>query len=118
MIPYSIGDVCDRYSILLLKKERGGLPVDDELKVYKKELDKYPDIWVAVSMLYIVNGNIWSLESDIHLGKEDELGLEEVGRRAIRIREHNKERIGVKNRLNERYGEGFIEIKSKDHPSS
>lgn len=116
MIETTIAECADRYSILLLKKERTELDVDAELALYKEELDKYPTIWFSVAMLKIINGNIWSLEFDIRLGKENELGIEEVGRRAIKIREFNKERIDVKNHINKKYSQGFQEVK-RDHAS-
>jgi len=61
--------------------------------------------------LYDINGKIWDLESDIRKGKEGELGLEEVGRRAIMIRELNKKRISVKNQITEETNMGFKDVK-------
>ena len=55
----------------------------------------------AVDRLAIVNLKISLLEADIRQGKEAELGLEEVGRRALLIRDLNKERVALKNHLNE-----------------
>jgi len=116
MIAQTIAEIADRYSICLLKQERTDLNVDDELAYYKEELDQYPDVWLAVTMLKIINGNIWSLESDLRLGKEGELGLEEIGKRAIQIRDYNKERINIKNRINKKHKQGFQEMK-RDHAS-
>ena len=116
MIETTIAECADRYSILLLKKERTDLDVDAELDYYKKELDLYPDVWVAVAMLKIVNGCVWDLEASLRKGLEDDIELDEIGRRAIKIRDYNKERINIKNRINEKYGQGFQEIK-KDHAS-
>ena len=65
-----------------------------------------------VDRLCIVNARIWHLESDIRKGKEGELGLEEVGRRAIAIREHNAERTALKNELTRRLDpDGFLDTK-------
>ena len=61
--------------------------------------------------LYEVNGKIWDLEADIRKGKEGELGLEEVGRRAIEIRNLNKTRISIKNEITEVTGSGFKDVK-------
>ena len=61
--------------------------------------------------LYIVNGKIWDLETDIRLGKENKLGLEEVGRRALKIRDLNKERVELKNKIVRVVGFGFMEKK-------
>jgi hypothetical protein len=42
---------------------------------------------------------MWTLEADLRKGKEGELGLEEVGRRAIAIRDLNKQRVTLKNSI-------------------
>jgi hypothetical protein len=70
-----------------------------------------------IDKLISINGEIWDLESDIRKGKEGELGLEEVGRRAIRIREFNKIRVGYKNIIVETFGEGYKDVKM-NHASS
>lgn len=107
-----ISEIADRYSITLLKSERiEGVNLQDELNTYKQELDKYKDIQQYIDRLYIINGEIWDLESDIRKGKENLLGLEEVGRRAIIIRGKNKIRVGIKNEMVEKYEEGFKDIK-------
>ena len=51
------------------------------------------------------------MESDIRKGKEGELGLEEVGRRAILIRNLNRERVALKNKIIEETGIGFKDVK-------
>jgi len=56
-----------------------------------------------IEKLFIVSNRIWLLESDIRQGKEKELGLEEVGRRALAIRDLNKQRIAYKNAINESF---------------
>jgi len=113
-------DIADRLSILILKAERSCATPD-----LAQELAEYE---VAASMcnpgipeemlggLLEVNGKIWDLESDIRRGKEGELGLEEVGRRALAIRDLNAERIEIKNRISKVCG-GFSEIKS-NHASA
>jgi len=107
-----ISEIADRYSITLLKSERiEGVNLQDELNTYKQELDKYNNIQPFIDRLYTINGEIWDLESDIRKGKENILGLEEVGRRAILIRGKNKIRVGIKNEMVEKYEEGFKDIK-------
>jgi len=51
------------------------------------------------------------LESDIRGGKENLLGLEEVGRRAIMIRDLNKKRVALRNKIIEETGIGFKDVK-------
>lgn len=107
-----ISEIADRYSITLLKSERiEGVNLTDELNTYREELNKYDDIQSYLDRLYQINGEIWDLESDIRKGKENLLGLEEVGRRAIMIRGKNKIRVGIKNEMVEKYEEGFKDIK-------
>ena len=106
-----ISEIADRYSIALLKQERAAADNAAEINTLHKELIQYEDVMLFVSKLKEINGKIWDLESDIRKGKEGELGLEEVGRRAIQIREFNKIRVGYKNEMVQIYGEGFEDIK-------
>lgn len=109
----SIGDIIDRWSIAFLKKDRANIDTVQEQWDYLDYCQKYDQALVAdyFKKLLTVNGQIWTLESDIRKGKEQELGLEEVGRRALQIRDYNKERVRFKNELNERFNEGYQEIK-------
>jgi len=106
-----IGEISDRYSILMLKSERTDLDVKAELLAYKNAIKNYPQIDSFIEKLKSINGRIWDLESDIRKGKENELGLEEVGRRAIMIRDINGERVACKNEITIHYAEGYVETK-------
>lgn len=107
----SLGDIVDRYSIVKLKSERTDLNCSEELQALQSEIDAVGSLSEFVDLLYTVNGQIWDLESDIRRGKEGELGLEEVGRRAIAIRELNGQRVAIKNKVNTIFKSGFIETK-------
>ena len=110
-------EILDRMSIVKLKIERIGEPqLKDEYAQYEKALEDYAKVGIKMKKewldnLYKINAQIWDLESDIRKGKENELGLKEVGRRAILIRELNKKRIAVKNEIVEKTGIGFKDIK-------
>jgi len=108
-----VSEMADRLSIAVLKNERTPEDMTDEISQYSRELDGnlYDNIDSFVEKLKEVNGKIWDLEADIRAGKEGELGLEEVGRRAIEIRKLNKIRVGYKNEMVELYKEGFRDIK-------
>jgi hypothetical protein len=110
-IPYPISEIADRYSICLLKQERTTENLDEELALYEKELKNYLNIMEIVDRLYDINGKIWDLEADIRMGRDGELGFEEIGRRAIKIRDLNKNRIAIKNLIVSGYNEGFMDIK-------
>ncbi len=117
-----IGEILDRYSIAVLKKERANADNEIELNDLSQEIEVYKQkdsefINHKINQLIEINGMIWDLESDIRKGKEGELDLEEVGRRAIKIREFNKIRVGYKNDVVEVFGEGYKDIKM-NHASS
>lgn len=117
-----ISEILDRYSIAILKKERADAENSKEISDFRFEIDSYlKDHYEFINQkikdLIQVNGDIWDLESDIRRGKEGELGLEEVGRRAIKIREFNKIRITYKNDVVDYFGEGYKDIKI-NHVSS
>lgn len=106
-----IGDIIDRYSICKLKAERLSIDNKTEMDCLWKEIEQHPDVFDYVEKLYEINGKIWDLESDIRQGNEDILGLEEVGKRAIKIRNFNGTRVQYKNEINSKLNQGFIEIK-------
>jgi hypothetical protein len=93
LVPTS--EIMDRFSILILKWIHGA-DVRDELRAYAKECP----ITDPLFDLLRINFDIWQLESDIRKGKEGIIGLEEVGRRALAIRDKNRERINIKNTIN------------------
>ena len=107
----SLGEVADRYSIVKLKSERTEVDCAEELQALTEELNKAEGLAPYIQQLYEINGRVWDLESDIRKGKEGELGLEEVGRRAIMIRGINGERVAIKNTVNKIYKTGFLETK-------
>jgi len=121
-----IAEIIDRLSIVTLKKNHDSenLEILKEWDIYNSEFITYcirnKELEVtlvnAQEQLFEINGKIWTLESDIRKGKENELGLEEVGRRAIAIRELNKQRINVKNAITVLTNQGHKEIKI-DHAS-
>ena len=112
-----LAEVLDRLVIVKLKMER--VKTEDkrsEYEFYLNVLENYKKNGIEIKQewidrLYQANAQIWDLESDIKRGKEGELGLEEVGRRAIKIREINKIRISIKNEIVEATGSGFKDIK-------
>lgn len=111
-LKYPVAEVADRYTICKLKHER----IEDEdlsqqLAVLRSELDRYEGIQPFVDRLYKINGECWDMESEIRKGKEGQLGLEEVGRRTLTLRDKNKIRVGIKNEIVRAYGEGFEDIK-------
>jgi|LakMenEpi03Aug12_release.lakeMendotaPanAssembly.Ray.scaffolds.fasta_scaffold1030926_2 hypothetical protein len=77
-----------------------------DLSLVKTYLDELKDI----------HDTIWSLEAQLKSGCEAELSLEEIGRRAILIRDWNNKRVAVKNTIAEILNCPVREIK-QDHLS-
>jgi len=98
----SIGDIADKWTILRMKvrlSEESRFEFND----YNAEFNKNPVPLDLLADLIEANAKIWALESDIRNGRE--LPLEEVGRRALMIRDINKQRIEAKNKINELFGD-------------
>lgn len=117
----TIGEFIDRISIQLHKVQKIGPESYPEFVKLVEELlletpsENFEEVIKGLRKLYDINGEIWKLESDLRQGKEKKLGLREVGKRAILIRDKNNKRIAEQNRLIEIFG-GFKNIK-KDHAS-
>lgn len=95
------GDIIDRISILTLKVIHDPnvlSQIREELNDLFFDFDSrsVPQVYALFELLGI-NSMIWNLESDIRSGKEGKLGLEEVGKRALAIRDLNKRRVMIKN---------------------
>lgn len=113
-----VPEVADRYTIALLKIERLG---SDEIDMdeMRKQIDYYreglkledPELAQLVENLYEINGEMWNAEYAIRKGQDDNLGLEEIGRRALRIRDLNRIRMKIKNDIVELTGDGFKDCK-------
>ena len=121
---YPLDELIDKSSIIHLKFERLESLEDrsrwiNEVREYSIAIGEfigdgictYEQVEGWYKKLYEANAKTWDLEADIRKGKENKLGLEEVGRRAIAIRESNAERIKIKNDIVSSVGEGYEEIK-------
>ena len=109
---FPVIELVDRYSIACLKYDKTQAN-KEELDFYKTHLAEYDILSVVneLEQLYNIHKQIWDLESQLKSGKEDELPLEEIGRRAIAIRNLNNQRIKLKNTMAEKLGCSVKEIK-------
>ena len=111
-------EVVDRYTICQLTLERldhTQIDVDsmkDQLEYYKKGIDFTNTQLIKLSQdLYNINGRIWDTEGSIRAGLDDELGYDEIGKRAVQVRDLNRVRMSIKNDITELTGEGFKDCK-------
>ena len=96
-------EIIDRLCIARLKWEKTQSNAE-ELGWYEREWQKLPgsgDLEPVVKELSDIHREIWNLEWQLKTGVEHELSLEEIGRRAIKIRDWNNRRLQVKNRAAE-----------------
>ena len=114
---FPIIELVDRLAIAEVKFQR--------TQANKEELLWYKDQALHIDLDKIVNeyedlkrihNEIWNLEAELKSGHEAELALEEIGRRAIAIRNHNNKRVALKNAIAEKLECLVREIK-KDHLS-
>ena len=118
----TIGEFADKISIQLHKVKKIGeksypefIHLVEEL-LLKTPIEHIEEFIKSIRELHKINGQIWILESDLRKGREKKLGYEEIGKRAIMIRNKNNKRVAEQNRLIKICG-GFKNIK-KDHLSA
>jgi hypothetical protein len=106
-----LADVYDRISILTLKAMHGA-DVKEEMEYFLRD-----GFYIDTNFMELlkINYKIWQLESAIRNGK-DELPLEVIGMRAIEIRNWNRCRVEIKNRIAKE--EGLFEERKIDHASA
>lgn len=113
MIPlFPVIELFDRLAIAEVKWARTQANAEelswykDQIKNYKFELvsDMFDD-------LKDIHNSIWDLEWQLKTGVEHQLSLEEIGRRAIDIRNLNNKRITIKNNIAKQLNCSVTEIK-------
>lgn len=117
MITFPVVELLDRLAIAKIKVDKG-LDAQQEFEYYFKQATQF-DLASVIDLLdelEQVHLRIWALESDIRRGYDEQLGYEEIGRRAVQIRNFNNRRVAIKNQLAERLGDPIREIKH-DHLS-
>jgi uncharacterized protein YxjI len=84
---------------------------------YMQEIEKtyiYPldrkIIKKGLKDLYEINGKIWDNEHAIRKGSVCDLPLKEVGRRCLKIRDLNKIRLAIKEKLVDETHSGFKDV--------
>lgn len=107
-----LSEILDRYTITKLKSERTNEDVSEELEAYRAEINADSLTQGFIDRLYEINGKLWDTEVQAARGASSEQPpLEEIGRLALRVRELNCERNGVKAEVVDAFAEGFKEIK-------
>lgn len=118
-------ELIDRLCIARVKFERTSGGNQDELDWYEaryQELitdlspDQLTQLQNDIAEITKIHNKIWDLEWQLKSGVEHLLELDEIGRRAIAIRDWNNRRITYKNSIAALFGLKLREIKT-DHLS-
>ena len=114
---FPVGELIDRLIIARIKSEKLGLVTNEsewyESSVQDLDLDIVEPEMTALKQAHL---KIWEMESLLKSGLEEQISLDEIGRRAIEIRNFNADRIAIKNAIGEKLNCPVIEIK-QDHLS-
>jgi len=115
---FPVIEIVDRYCIAIVKSVKTNEANAEEVKFYSKQMDEtgIPKLHPLIQQLIQHHEYVWSLEDDFKKAKIDNLPLEEIGRRALHIRDVGYVRVDIKNALAELFNDPVREIK-KDHIS-
>lgn len=108
-IEISMAEYIDRYSILVIKEEKG-LNVSKEITQYESLDLKYPGFDYYLSIMTVINKQLWDLEDVKRKGVER--FSEEESNTAFLITQINDLRHETKKRIDIYFGSDFTEMKS------
>ena len=110
-------ELIDRLCIARVKHARTKGANQVELNWYEEKLRQLPpsaELDEAIQAMTDIHHAIWDLEWQLKSGVEQMLSLQEIGRRAIAIRDFNNKRIAYKNSVARILNHPVSEIK-QDH---
>jgi hypothetical protein len=115
-IPISIGELFDKYSILLIKLEKINntekrIYINKELELLKPIVNKYNIDETLFNKLLNINKNLWEIEDDIRKKehrKEFDKNFIELARNVYK---YNDIRAEIKKQINILFNSDIIEIK-------
>ena len=113
---FPVIEIVDRYTIAVVKHEKTNGANQEELDFYLEQMKEANINPSDVKIIELIEHHsyVWSLEDDFKKAKIDALPLEEIGRRALYIRDIGYRRVDLKNALAEMVNDPVREIK-KDH---
>jgi len=110
-------ELIDRLCIARVKHARTQGANQVELDWYEdrfRQLPQSAELDEAIRAMTDIHHAIWDLEWQLKSGVEQMLSLQEIGRRAIAIRDFNNKRIAYKNTVAKVLNHPVLEIK-QDH---
>jgi hypothetical protein len=115
---FPVIELVDRYAIACVKYAKTDGANEAELLFYQKQIEKLDLSLIGLDLAELehVHRLIWDLEDDFKKCRIDGASLEEIGRRALEIRDLNNYRVRFKNSIAEKLNDPVREIK-RDHYS-
>jgi len=113
---FPVIEIVDRYAIAVVKHDNTAGANQDELDFYLDQINEIGLNLTNPKLIELIDHHryVWSLEDDFKKAKIDNLPFDEIGRRAIHIRDIGYIRVKLKNELAELLGDPIKEIK-QDH---
>ena len=111
---FPVIELVDRYCIAIVKSVKTNDANAEEVNFYSQQMDEtgIDKLHPLVQQLVQHHEYVWSLEDDFKKSRIDSLPLEEIGQRALRIRDVGFKRMELKNALAEMYNDPVREIKN------
>jgi len=113
---FPIIEIVDRYAIAVVKHEKTNGANQEEFNFYLDQINEAGIAPMDPKLVELIEHHryVWSLEDDFKKAKIDNLPLEEIGRRALYIRDIGYRRVDLKNDFAELLNDPVREIK-KNH---
>ena len=110
---FPVIEIVDRYAIAVVKYEKTNGANQEEFDFYLEQMKSTNINPLNTKVIELIEHHsyVWSLEDDFKKGRIDALPLEEIGRRAIHIRDIGYKRQELKNTLAELMEDPVREIK-------
>ena len=112
---FPVVELVDRYAIAQVKFENLNGTNADEVEFYRKQLEEeynLESVQALIIGLVALHKQIWAVEDDFKKLKIDNQPLEEIGRRALFVRDLNNSRVAFKNQIAQRLGSCIKEHKN------
>lgn len=116
-VPVSVGELCDKYTILLIKKEK----ITDEVKLsnIQRELSYLESIVADLNVPYSniydlkkVNEKLWDIEDNIRIKEMHKEFDNEFIQLARSVYVTNDMRFEIKNEISKLFKSDILEVKS------
>jgi len=116
-VPISIGELCDKYTILQIKKDKITelhklSKIENELLYLKPFIDQYNISVDKLNELKSVNEKLWEIENNIRNKESQSLFDIEFIELARLVYSTNDKRFELKSLINEYYNSDIYEVKS------